>query len=501
MRLSALLLAIVSAPVLAQPKTQDFAKAGDPIGAIAATYPDPAVPILQFPTEFKSRRAVTNVPLKAGRPVMMLDVKGAGCVRHIWRLIMNNDTPRNVVIEILVDGAAKPQVRMPMDVFCGIMLGFEYYHISSAGMVVAPNFTVKNDRHIPKKATPGLNTYLPIPFSKSCRITLHAKTDTFAFGMVDWQHYPKGTKLTPFRFHAAHNVERPSANKGTFPMLVTEGRGFIAGYFQGWKQRDRSEMVFHTGGSRILIDGQTDPHVISGTNLEDEFGQSWGFNQYQWRWAGCPYRDNRGRYDQDGVFYRFFGPDPIQFKSSVSFTSNTRPDDTESVVYYYKIPGTKAPPVNSPKRWQVIGTFGDGGNWDAFQRCDFLKELTADKWGKKVHGATVWPLDSEYGWIRFWRIAAFHPHKNPGLPIHRSCYARATIVSNRDRKATLRLALDDWAVVWLNGQKIATLNHAKELKTVQIPVSLKKGENVLVVKNNNSQNMDHRIWVIHCAVE
>jgi hypothetical protein len=55
------------------------------------------------------------------------------------------------------------------------------------------------------------------------------------------------------------------------------------------------------------------------------------------------------------VFYRFFGPDPIAFHASISFTSNARADDTESIVYNYKIPNSKAPEANVPENWQVVG--------------------------------------------------------------------------------------------------------------------------------------------------
>ena len=30
-------------------------------------------------------------------------------------------------------------------------------------------------------------------------------------------------------------------------------------------------MVFHTGGMTMLIDGETQPHVIRGHNVEDDF--------------------------------------------------------------------------------------------------------------------------------------------------------------------------------------------------------------------------------------
>ena len=56
-------------------------------------------------------------------------------------------------------------------------------------------------------------------------------------------------------------------------------------------------------------------------------------------------------------------------------------------------------------------------------------------------------------------------------------------------------------VVWLNGQKIATLNHKKELKTVRIPVQLKQGGNELRIKNTNSNNTNNGLWAISCIVE
>ena len=55
-------------------------------------------------------------------------------------------------------------------------------------------------------------------------------------------------------------------------MLETEGRGFVAGLFMGAIHKDHSDMVFHTGGMRILIDGETEPHAIRGCNMEDDYG-------------------------------------------------------------------------------------------------------------------------------------------------------------------------------------------------------------------------------------
>ncbi len=85
------------------------------------------------------------------------------------------------------------------------------------------------------------------------------------------------------------NIALPASPDKPFPIAETEGLGFLAGYIMGWRQKDHGDMVFHNSGTRLLIDGQTDPHVICGCNVEDDFGFSWGFNQYQTRWSGCPY--------------------------------------------------------------------------------------------------------------------------------------------------------------------------------------------------------------------
>ncbi len=199
-----------------------------PEAAIPALFPDPAVPMIQLPTDFRTRRENTQAPAKAGGSVDLFNAKGPGCVRHIWFLFLQDEKYEGAEIEIRVDGATEPQVRVPVRVFFGLMHDFEAYHIASPGMVVLPNFTVDNDPLIPKKASPGGNCYLPIPFTKSCRISLHSPKDQLGVSMVDWHQYPENVKLTPFRFYAQHHLEQPAKHRGVFPILEEEGRGFVA---------------------------------------------------------------------------------------------------------------------------------------------------------------------------------------------------------------------------------------------------------------------------------
>jgi hypothetical protein len=254
-------LAMLSAVCAAQGKN-----ATPPNDPFLRTYADPAVPLLQLPAHFRTRRTGANIAPTPDHSVEVLNVRGAGCVRHLW-FVFNEKNLDDLEIEITVDGAGQPQVRMPFRSFFGVLLGFEDYHIASAGLVNFPNFTVTNDPLIPRNAPPGWNCYLPIPFSKGCRIRLHGKSPKNGAAMVDWQQYPENVDLTPLRFHAQRNIALPGSPAKPFPIAETEGVGFLAGYIMGWRQKDHGDMVFHNGGTRILIDGQTDPHVICGHNV------------------------------------------------------------------------------------------------------------------------------------------------------------------------------------------------------------------------------------------
>jgi hypothetical protein len=474
--------------------------AADPL---PATYADPAVPLLQLPTEFRARRTSADLAMEPGKPVDILNAAGAGCVRHLWFVFAEKDIS-DLTIEITVDGAAEPQVSMPFRSFFGALLGFEDYHINSAGLANFPNFTVTNDPLIPKQASPGWNLYLPIPFTNGCRIVLRAASAKHGGGMIDWQQYRRDTALTPLRFHAQRNIAQPGIATEPFPIAAAEGTGFLAGYIMGWRQRDRNDMVFHNGGTRLLIDGQTDPHVICGHNVEDDFGFSWGFNQYQTPWVGCPYRDNRGRNDQDGVYYRFFGPDPIPFRSSLIFTSAARPDDYEAVSYFYKVPGSKAPPIVTPQRWQAVGPFPDGHDLEAFRKPadDLVRQLSQGDWPDKVtlggEQLATHDLKTVFGWVR---LEGQYQTRTAYPRLDASVYVRSTVSSTTNRSATLRLGLDNWAIVYLNGQQVAMVDHAEEFQSVKIPVTLNEGDNQILIKTNNRMNRDRHLWAIHCAVE
>jgi len=461
------------------------------------TFQDPAVPMIALPTRFTSHRVNRDARIPDRGSIDLANLKGPGCVRHIWILY-----GKGVRLEIRTDGAEPSNVDMPLKSFFGVMHDLDPYHVDCAAYTVLPNPAPG------MPGNPGYNLFLPIPFRESCRITLHGPEDRQAVAMVDWHRYGEDAALTPYRLFADRRIHKPAPPRGGFiEMANVEGEGFIAGLAAGYIQRDHTDMVFHTGGMTILLDGETDPHAIRGHNVEDDFGFTWGFNDRQSRWIGCPYHVNRGRLDQDGAFYRFFGPDPIAFRSSLSFRTGSRGDDMETVVYTYRIPGTRAPEAQTPSQWQVTGLFPDAADWDTFQKREFVEDLPPGPWPETLadpeHNLPVVTLESEHGWIDLQNIFFERHHTATPLTIvDHSAYARTILRSDSKKSATLRLAIDDWCLVWLNGQRIAALRHDTGLETARIPIALNQGDNELLVKTNNTATAPNkRLWVLNCVVE
>ena len=203
----------------------------------------------------------------------------------------------------------------------------------------------------------------------------------------------------------------------------------------------------------ILINGENDPHVIRGTNMEDDFGFSWGFHVKNTRWIGSPYHSG-GRLDQDGVIYRFFGPDPIAFDSSISFRCGSRDDDIETVAYYYKIPGTEAAPVLTPDHWLVTGFYENGDSWDAFNASEDVETIPLDQWISHfpVNERFIRTIPANRGWLDF-RFSEIDPELNAGHFTGRSMYAGSTSDSDCDKEVILRLSSDDWLSFGSMGKK------------------------------------------------
>jgi hypothetical protein len=64
---------------------------------------------------------------------------------------------------------------------------------------------------------------------------------------------------------------------------------------------------------------------------------------------------NPGPKATEFVAWRFYGPDPVPFNSSLAIHFGSRADDTQTVIYYYKVPDSAPQPIHTPESWQVPG--------------------------------------------------------------------------------------------------------------------------------------------------
>jgi len=208
------------------------------------------------------------------------------------------------------------------------------------------------------------------------------------------------------------------------------------------------------------------------------------------------------------VIYRFFGPDPMRFESSLVLRCGSRGDDTETVVYYYLAEGSRAPEVRSPNTWQLTGTF-PSPNYEAFLQAE-VPEQQAGPWPEKLilgdKEFPVYTLESKHTWIEMWPYFHVDRRRGGGAPealVDRSVYARTTIDSDRDKQVNLRLGFDDWVTVWVNAEKIKTIRHDKgKIEVATVSVNLRKGANEMLVKSNNlgAFTKNFRTWAFSCVI-
>jgi len=457
--------------------------------AEAALVPDPNFPLLQLPAVFDSHRTTKRVDLSEGQECTLLDADGPGCVRHFW---ITTTDPDDLELEVTCDGAVPSQVRMKMHRFFGVLLGKKPYRIESAPIKLLP----RN----------GYNSYFPIPFQSSCRIVLRntGRRQSAVWSMVNWQKHDRHVTLTPYRLHAVFSEDKPAQALGTTLVGAIGGKGFVAGMFHGILRHDTRDMIWHTGGDTWLIDGETNPHVIRGIGDEDVFGYSFGVYEDSSQWMGGVHAVGQNADCSEIIAYRFFGIDSVAFKSSMVLRFGTRANDIENVLYYYKDPGTKPREVESPASWSLSGPF-DVSSHEAFAQEELPANVVQGtpgqwKWGGRTLSTVR--MEPEHTWVDFTRWFRRNQGGNTGTqPAKCAAYASTVIPSREERQATLRLGFDDWMKIWLNGKALANLRHDQGFKSSEVPVSLKMGDNHLVVRLSNSDNIEWRCWAFSCVIE
>lgn len=286
--------------------------------------------------------------IKDGEKATIMQVSGAGIIKHIWITISPSSLTRNdIIIRMYWDGNPYPSVESPIGPFFGN--GWEEkYNFVSTPLVVSP------------AGGKSYISYFAMPFSNGAKIEIENQSDSeihafyYNIDYVEMGKLPEGYG----RFHAWYNHEVTGACpdgenewgvlgkqgkniKGTGNYLFADIKG--KGHFVGvnYYINCPTTMWYGEGDEMIFIDGETVPSIV-GTGTEDFFNTSWCPREIFYHpYFGYPRVNNETGWLGRTHVYRFLITDPVYFDKSCKFTiehghNNNLTLDLASVAYWYQ---------------------------------------------------------------------------------------------------------------------------------------------------------------------
>jgi hypothetical protein len=85
-------------------------------------------------------------------------------------------------------------------------------------------------------------------------------------------------------------------------------------------------------------------------------------------------------------------------------------------------------------------------------------------------------------------------------PVGVAVYMRGTVEVPEAGEYHLRFGHDDWLKIWVNGEYINTLRHEKGFDVAAVQVKLQAGTNEIMLKLNNMNNLEYRLWALNFSV-
>jgi len=327
-----------------------------------------------------------------GETVVIADLEGPGVVTHIWLTVAAADYgwPRLLRLRIYYDGSPVPSVDAPVGDFFGVGLGLE----SPLESLAIRDSSSGRSR----------NCFWPMPFARSCRITVTnegSRRVSNLYYHVDYRKVPELPADTRY-FHARYHQELPVVAGRFYPVLEIEGEGHYVGTVFSVIQAEPG--WFGEGDEWIFVDGAAEPSII-GTGTEDYFNDAWSLRVDTGPYAGVTVAEGTGLGSRMSA-YRWHLVDPIPFKSGLRFVfehngwtfnpdgsvrsaSGERADLFSSVAFWYqKGVALDRPPV-------PYGTARlPHGNATQFETEDVMADITTEGgavtalpelfWGKDV---------------------------------------------------------------------------------------------------------------------
>ncbi|MEP6755067.1 MAG: glycoside hydrolase family 172 protein [Chthonomonadales bacterium] len=248
--------------------------------------------------------------------VTIMDVTGPGVIQHFWNTV-HPDWWRSLVLRVYWDGESMPSIETPLgDFFCN-------------GWCTRSNV---NSAPISVNPAGGFNSYWPMPFRKSAKITIENLRDEECRGYYYQVTYAEEEVASDAAYlHAQWRRSNPLPYKTAHTMLdgIT-GVGHYVGTYLAWGVNNNN--WWGEGEIKFYMDGDKDFPSICGTGTEDYFGGAWNFEQPEGTYGvfSTPYlglsqvisAGARGMYSAQQRFsmYRWHIPDPIRFTEDLKVT-------------------------------------------------------------------------------------------------------------------------------------------------------------------------------------
>ena len=241
-----------------------------------------------------------------GETITLADLEGPGIVTHIWLTIAANEYgwPRLLRLRVYYDGSAEPSVDAPVGDFFAVGHGFER--------------AVKSLMVRDSSEGRARNSYWPMPFRKSCRITITnegRRRVSNVYYHVDWEKHRELPASTAY-FHARYRQALPAPADGKpYVFLDVKGRGFYVGTVLSVVQAEAG--WFGEGDEHFFVDGEKNAS-IEGTGSEDYFNDAWGLHVEDGPFTGVPVAEGTGLGSRMTA-YRWHMTDPVPFTKSLYF--------------------------------------------------------------------------------------------------------------------------------------------------------------------------------------
>ena len=288
----------------------------------------------------------------AGETKVLTDIKGSGCINHIWMTQRNGY--RNVLIRMFWDNEDSPSVLCPLGDFFG--LGHEIVNSYQSLL-----FTASTRGNNQRNTGCALNCYVQMPFRKSARIELVNEGDEphGQYFYVDYELYDEPLDDDVLYFHSQFRRENPCNGWGhevrvnsreanivnaerlawnnNYLILEAEGRGHYIGCNLSVSNFQRT--WWGEGDDMIWVDGYKWPPDLHGTGSEDYLNQAWGMQTNAFMRNGSSIHESNTKGYQTSYVHHLENPIPFQKEIKVTIEhghGNHLSNETSSVAYWYQ---------------------------------------------------------------------------------------------------------------------------------------------------------------------